>query len=383
MKQEKSKPLAIVVVAYNREEPLKQLLSSLNAIVTDRRDIALEISIDNKGTPEVIRAAETFIWKHGKKELIVHPEKLGLKKHFIWAGDRTEKYENILFVEDDLYVSPYVMDFVDCYLNQYENDERIAGAALYSPILCEFTKCKFYQYQDGFDNYFFQHPYWGNLWSKQKWRLFKNWWKNYTYNGELLPSNVRMWGSQSFKKIYIQYLIETDRYMVYPRNSYVTNMGVKGLHNHFNAIQFQVVLENGKRELRMSTLDESKSIYDAFFEIKQDILKMYHPVLENYEFSVDLNGMKDHIKEEYVLTCKDTKRRILSFSSSMRPAEQNVIANIPGEGIYFTKVSDLITLGKAASRIQREKKCTEDIMKNYPVRAKHFAFSTWIALLRK
>lgn len=374
---------AIVIVAYNRANALNQLLLSLSNIITKYDNIDLLISIDNQGTPDVIKTVESFKWNFGQKKIIIHSKKLGLKKHFIWAGNQTDNYEHVLFLEDDLYVSPYVLEFVEAYIKKYNEDDRIAGAALYNPILCEFTKCKFYQFEDGFDNFFFQHPYWGNIWSRHKWMRFKTWLESYCCNEEILPPNVRMWGEQSFKKVYIQYLIENKKYIVYPRNSYVTNMGEKGLHNKYNAMQFQTVLENGSRKLNLSTLDESEAVYDAFFEIQPEILKKHSNRLENYNFCVDLLGLKDNIEEKFVLTCKPTQKPIMSFSSSMRPIEQNIIADILGDEIWLTKTSDLRHLRKLKSRIIKEEKSSEDIMRNYPVRAKHLAFAVWIALKKR
>ena len=188
--------LAIVITAYNRARPLKNLLDSLNSIVTTKR-LPLIISIDNQGTEEVNEVANAFVWKHGEKQVIIHQEKKGLRAHFIWAGDQTEQYENVLFLEDDLYVSPYILEFVEAAIEKYRDDPHITGASLYNPLLCEFDKCKFYQYEDGFDNYFFQHPYWGNVWFQESWREFKKWLETYEYDPSILPENVRRWNTTS------------------------------------------------------------------------------------------------------------------------------------------------------------------------------------------
>lgn len=365
--------LAIVLVGYNRAEPMKDLLVSLNNIKTEREDIQLVISIDNKGTVDVNKLANDYIWRHGKKTVIIHEEKLGLKNHFIWAGDQTEEYENVLFLEDDLYVSPYIIEFVEAYLKKYADDNRIAAASLYNPILCEFTKCKFYQIQDGYDNYFLQHPYWGNVWCRSKWREFKKWFIGYKYNERILPSNVRAWGEHSFKKVYIQYLIETNRYVVYPRISYITNMGVKGLHNKYNAIQFQVVLEGGHRELRLSSLDESDAVYDAFFEVCPNIIKKHVEELNKYDLCIDLNGMKDKVTSEYVITRRKVKKAIQSFDASMRPNELNILMN--NKGVEFSLALSKDIIMDTRKKIYAEERSTEDILRNYPVRSKHLLFA--------
>lgn len=333
---------AIVVTAYNRDYALKNLFISLNKIITDL-EIPLVISIDNKGTPEVVKLSDEFEWRHGEKKVIVHPDKLGLRSHFIWAGDQTYEYENVLFLEDDLYVSPYVVDYVQLVIEKYKNDDRVAAGALYNPLLCEFDKCKFYQYEDGYDNFFLAHPYWGNIWMKDKWKLFKKWLETYHENPRILPLNVRRWNETSFKKLYVQYLAETDRFVVYPRVSYVTNMGETGLHSKTQFRQFQTSFQRGKRNLRFSNFDESKSIYDVFFEYYVPLIKELNSQLNNYDFTMDLRGNHDTYYTEYVLTKRPVKSAVLTFSDEFRPLECNVIENlIPGDDIRLARSEAVI-----------------------------------------
>lgn len=333
---------AIVITAYNRADALKNLLSSLNNIITNMC-IPLIISIDNKGTPEVVKISQEFNWKYGDKKVIVHENKLGLRAHFIWAGDQTYEYENVLFLEDDLYVSPYVLDYVIPVIKKYKNDDRVAAGALYNPLLCEFDKCKFYQYEDGYDNFFLAHPYWGNVWIKDKWNKFKEWLETYEEKPYLLPPNVQRWNITSFKKLYVQYLAETNRYVVYPRVSYITNMGESGLHSKTQYRQFQTSFQRGRRDLVLSTFDESESIYDVFFEYSSKLLKKMNDELKKYEFEVDLRGNRDAYFLEYVLTRRNVKSAVMSFADDLRPLECNVAENIiQGNKIHLVKKEDII-----------------------------------------
>lgn len=333
--------LAIIVTAYNRPEALANLLTSLNNIRSDR-NITLEISIDNNGTEKVNQIAFDYKWKFGEKIVTVHKEKKGLRDHFIWVGDQTEKYENVIFLEDDLLVSPEIINFVEASIEFYKNDNEIAGICLYNPILCEFNGTKFYQTQDGYDVYFLQHPYWGNIWMKEKWKDFKNWLKTYELNNSIIPKAVSSWKESSFKKIYIQYLIETNKYFVVPRISLLTNMGLAGLHNKSDKYQYQCVLQNEKKEYHFCKLKESKSVYDVYMEILPDILKTYNNQLKKYDFEVDLKGNRHFYKKDYVLTTRKTRSSILSYSCLMKPMENAIIFNVKGEGIYLSKSSDVI-----------------------------------------
>ena len=342
-----NKNYAIVITAYNRAASLKCLLNSLNAAKTFD-NVPLIISIDNQGTEAVNKLAEEFRWHHGKKKVIIHPKRLGLREHFIWTGDQTEKYENVLFLEDDLYVSPFVGEYVESVIGSYADDDRVAGGSLYNPLICEFSMCRFYQIEDGYDNYFFQHPYWGNVWMKDKWRSFKKWLETY---------------ETSFKKLYIQFLIETNRYIVYPRVSYLTNMGEKGLHSKENYPQFHVTIQNGHRNLKMSKFDDSMSIYDSFFELLPSVIKRANPVLAKYDFTVDIKGLKENYTTEYVLSLRKTRNIEMSFCAEMRPVEEALLIGVDGSGLALTKSTDIIKGNKKV--FSRMRKAEDIVNRNY------------------
>lgn len=356
--------IAIVVIAYNRMNSLQNLLASLNKIVTNDK-IPLIISIDNNGTKEINKYAQEFHWAHGEKKIIIHKEKLGLRAHFIWAGDQSYLYENIIFLEDDLYVSPYILEYCHAYISKYSNDNRIAGGSFYNPDLCEFDKCKFRKIEDGYDNYFFQHPYWGNIWGKAKWDDFKQWLSTYTYNPKILPSLVQGWGDKSFKKIYIQYLIERDKYIVYPRVSYVTNMGEPGIHCGTSLKQYQTVLQTGHKEFHLSTFDESLSIYDAFFEISPFVIKKTNKELRDFDFVVDIRGNRVTYENEYIITKTNKPNAIFLYSDRMIPLEFNIICNITGMGLFLCKTNHVAIKKRKA---ESSKKIAIDVLEyNYPI----------------
>ena len=303
-----------------------------------------------------------------------------IRAHFIWAGDQTEEFGNVLFLEDDLHVSPYVLDYVNAVIDNYSDDMRIAGGALYNPILCEFNGKKFYQVEDGYDNFFFQHPYWGNIWFGEQWKIFKCWLNTYEYKPNILPASVQRWNTTSFKKLYVQFLIETNRFIVYPRISYVTNMGEMGLHSKKTFKQLHTVLQNGHKELKMSSFDSSRSIYDGFFELIPELLKKENPALRDYDFTVDLQGLRERINTEYILTIRNVSNPILTFSDAMRPIEQNVFIGLEGEGIYLAKKIDVVPDKKSflTSRL------IKDICEmNYVLRPRDMVYMALNALNKK
>ena len=122
--------ITIVVVGYNRADAMDRVLHSLSRAQYDYTDIRLVVSIDHSGNEEVVRAAEAFEWKYGEKEVIYRPERLGLRKHIISCGDMTEKYDTVMILEDDIYVSPDFYNYAMQTLEKYGDHPQIAGIAL-------------------------------------------------------------------------------------------------------------------------------------------------------------------------------------------------------------------------------------------------------------
>ncbi len=337
--------LAIVVTAYNRPAALSNLLKSLSNIdVTDAVDLV--ISIDNNGTAEVNKIATQYLWPHGFKKVLIHSEKKGLVNHFIWTGDLTQEYEHVIFLEDDLIVAPCLIHTANQVIDYYKNDEMIAAASLYNPIICEMTGGKFYQIQDGYDFYFLQQPYWGKIWFRNKWQEFKKYLANYRTNKELLPPSIAGW-EKSFKKIFIQYLIENKKYVVTPRISVVTNSGVAGLHSAQGLYQYQNVMLAKKTAFRMCRCDESLARYDAFMEIEPEILNFYNAELKAFNYTVDTKGIRQNYNSPYVLTTKPVKNRIFCFSSLTKPIEASVIYDEKGDGeLKLCKKEDVLEKNK-------------------------------------
>lgn len=317
------KDLVIAITAYNRATALELLFCSLAQIDTNY-NVDLIISIDNNGTPDVNLAAERFVWSKGEKKVIVHKEKLGLRKHFLWIGDLTTQYKTVIFLEDDLYVSPNIVDAV-CEISKiYREDKRITGISLYSPLICEFSNTRFYPVDDGSDFFFLQHPYWGTVWFDDQWKDFREWFGSYKFDASLLPLNVACWPDSSFKKVYIQYMIQNHKYMVYPRASLVSNMGIQGLHNETDYFQYRTDLLIAKRKYSYITLDEAVAVYDAHFEILPEKIKKVNKKFKNYEFETNLRGLKN-VKAPYMLTFCDNDVFELQYTNKFKAMEESIL----------------------------------------------------------
>ena len=357
--------LAILVMGYNRLNSLKHVLESLKKLVITC-EIPLIISIDGGGTPEINDFVQKYQWPHGIKQIHIHKERLGLRKHFFWAGDQTEQFDNILFLEDDIMPSPYAVDAAMQLCDQYAGDDRIAAGSLYSPMLCEFKDIKFPRVEDAGDCFMLAHPYWGTVWMKKSWKLFRQWFETYECKPALLPPNVAKWrDGSSFKKVFIQYLIETRRTCVYPKTAYVTNMGEKGENNGTGLFCYQTNLSLVKPQFRYVTFEEQMARYDAFMEIEADVLKRYVPCLKEYDFTVDLKQVRQVFETPYVLTTRPVKKAILTFSGKMKPVENGVLLEIPGMGISLAEREDIIFAENEAYT-----HLANDILLNYRIHPK-------------
>ena len=328
---------AIVVAAYNRAFPLFRLLNSINRAVFNFGAVTLVISIDQSDSNEVLKLAKNFEWKFGEKKIIQHKEHLGLKAHILACGKLTEQFDSIILLEDDLLVSPYFYEYAKLTLDFYKNEPSIAGVSLYNYEVAESCFFPFRAIDDGSDVYFMQvASSWGQLWTKQQWLGFSAWLNE---NSELtetteLPDYLYEWGSNSWKKHFIHYLIATNKYFVFPRLSLTTNFEEPGTNATTKGV-FQVTLQFSERKYNFKNFNESRAKYDAWFEITPESLQQFYSTLKNYDYTTDLYSSKktDRLKPEFILTSKQSINPIKSFSSSLFPLETNIIADLKGNSI--------------------------------------------------
>ncbi|MHA7831041.1 MAG: glycosyltransferase [Flagellimonas sp.] len=327
----------IVVVAYNRKRSLSRLLSSLKRANYPNSNIELIISIDfADNNNHVLEMANDFSWEHGKKTVVYHEENLGLRKHIIKCGNLSQEYGSVIILEDDLLVSPNFYNYTISALKFCESDDKIGGISLYNHQLNVHDGQNFSALEDSFDNWYFQFASsWGQAWSANQWKGFKEWYDlghNLDNNVEV-PSYVRRWSEKSWLKYYIAYLVSTDKFFFYPKISLSTNFSDAGTHVGNDSTKFQVpVLCSIKKDYNFSTLDESISVYDAFFE---NALLHQQFNLTKEDITIDLYGNKK-IHHKYLLTSKVLNHKIIeSFSKSIKPMDANIFFKIPGNELFL------------------------------------------------
>ena len=336
---------AIIVIAYNREKSLSRLLKSIAEANYSSDNITLHISIDASENRAVKQVADDFEWKYGEKVIDLKATNIGLLKHVLECGELTNKYESIIVLEDDLYVAPNFYNYAIQANDFYAEDEKIAGVSLYTYSTEENNFYPFEPIREKGDVHFIQvASSWGQSWNKTQWSKFIVWLNESSKDKEsLLPDYILNWGSNSWKKLFINYLIDTDRYFVFPNTSYSTNFEDEGTHAS-NTGLFQVQLNYSDKTPHLLAFLDSNAIYDAYFELKSTCLKKLNTSLSEFDFEVDIYGEKpiESVKSEYILSSRLGTNSIKSFGARMKPLLQNVLAEIEGAEIGLYRKDDLL-----------------------------------------
>jgi hypothetical protein len=335
---------AIVVNAYNRPAALARLLNSLQqAVYLVAAQVPLVISIDRGGDPEVHRLAENFAWPHGPKTVTLQEQHLGLVQHFFACGDLTRRYEAIVYLEDDLTVSPVVYAYAAPALAFFQQDDRVAGLSLDGLWFNGYTQQPFVPLLDGSDAFFVQVPYTQGLaFTRAQWEHFEAWRRSALAAASPTVPLHEAWSRfdrEEWFPLLARFVITRDRYFVFPRVSQATGWGDAGTHFTWASRFFHVPLQRGKRVYDFKTLDEAEAVYDSFFELQPDRLNRLTDQLRGYDYTLDLYATKSraNLRAEYVLTSRRCRNPIVSFGKTAWPLEMNIVERVPGTGIALCR----------------------------------------------
>jgi hypothetical protein len=338
---------AIIIVAFNRPQALQKLLDTIaRANYQGYEQIPLLISIDFGGSEAVKQIAHKFDWCYGEKQVIEQPQNLGLRKHILSCGDRSAEFGAVIVLEDDLMVSPAFYDYAVQAAQFYAKDDRICGISLYAYDFNEHIQARFISLNDGYDNYFMQLACsWGQLWTRSQWQAFRQWHDLYGDQpitaADPVPPKLLEWSPRSWKKYFIKYMVLMDKYFVYPQVSLATNSGDRGT-NQGGSSNYQVPLLLQRKPYKFSTLDESTSIYDSYYELKADCLKQLCPDLQDLDFECDFYGTKpsDRLTTRYLLSMRDCSDPDAGFALSLLPQELNVVFKLEGDFFHLALVEN-------------------------------------------
>lgn len=338
--------IAICIAAFNRPESLNRILKSLSMSNYDNDKVTLYISIDkakefNKDNEECVSIAKKFIWKFGDKIVDYKTENLGLRKHILSCGNLTNKFDNIIMLEDDILVSQNFYIYAKNVLEHYKNDTNIAGFGLYSFQKCPQNNLPFYPLQTEYDVFFMQYACsWGQMWTKKQWNDFYNWYeinKDKDLHSDNFPNYIANWPKSSWLKYYMKYLTESNKFFIYPYNSYTTNFTDIGTHNKTADIAYQTILSNRTaKNLNFCTIDETLAVYDIFFENLNSNKIMNIPT----EITTNFYNCKENFNTNYLLTREKLNYKIVkSFGLLLYPYENNLIYEIEGNDIFLYNIT--------------------------------------------
>ena len=338
---------AIVVVAYNRPVALRRLLVSLAAL-RGAVDVPLVISIDAGGDlfAQVLAVAQQFEWALGEKRIVVRERPYGLINHVFICGDLVDEFGAIILLEDDLVVSPMAYRYATDALDFYADDPQIAGISLIALWFHGLIHEPFTPYLDDGDVFFMQIAWFqGQAYTKKQWAQFREWWE--TAVPTILPTDnmhelFQTFPSTDWFPLKTKYLVQTDRFYVFPRESLSTNFGDSGTHVRGTSF-FQVPLQTRRTSFRFQPLAEAVAVYDAFQEMLPERVNRLTDQLAAYDFTVDLYGTRSlaNIPTEFVLTTQEMRHPLLAFGPDLRPLLANVIQQQAGSGISFGRTADL------------------------------------------
>ncbi len=320
--------IAIALPCYKRVNTLNELCQTLLRAEYEGDPVTLVFSIDYSGNDAVTRFANDFKWPFGPKCIVEHKTNIGLRNNILFCGDLTSEYDAVIVVEDDLEVSRSFYRFAKGAALFYENDDRIAGVSIYQYFVEEVSHSQFIPLYEGYDAYFLQWASsWGQLWTRSQWQSFRMWYNNHHEIDHIpVPNMVKKW-EKSWKKYYIAYLQNTNRFFVFPFLSFVYNGNKAGGEHTSNSLLLitSSPLDNSLRKNYLFPLFDDVSFkYDCFFQLTPRNIRVNN---REYYVEFDLFGDKEYFVSEYVITSrKNDKRNVLfSFSNGMLPLENNIL----------------------------------------------------------
>lgn len=335
---------AIVVVGYKRTQELQRLLTSLSKARYDDWHPTLIISLDkSENEEEILHMLNNFQWTYGEKIVRTFNEKQGLRNHVLQCGDLSEVYGAVIVLEDDLLVSPEFYRYTMQAITFYQNDERIAGIALYSHKWNGYAHTKFEPVNNGYDTFLGCFGVsWGQCWTAKQWQEFRDWYSTspkLEYRDDI-PEEVIKWNENSWGKYFNYFTVAKGKYYVMPYIALSTCFSDPGEHTKVRGTENQVpLLQDMKRPYVFADYDNAVR-YDMFFECEMLTAYLEDDMLSR-GVCIDLYGKKKgYLDCKYLLTTRDLNCHIvMEYALEMKPMELNIMEGIEGSGIYLYDLS--------------------------------------------
>ena len=298
----------IVMFVYNRADHFKKTYAAL-AECPQAKESELYIFSDGPkneaGAPKVeeVRTAlkEAEHDSSFKKITIIEsPVNKGLAKSVIdGVTDVINKYGKVIVVEDDCMPSVHFLSYMNSALDFYENNKKIGSIAGYCPAI-EFPEDYKKDLFSAYRSCSWSWATWADRWQGVDWEL-KNM-KDF-YNSPALIRKLNSNGSDRFLRLYRQtkgngsswsvrfgaHLVKNDLMTVYPRYSYITNIGCdeSGVHST-------------SADAEKMRVDLSKSIPAPVFE-DMNIDKRIQKIMKKHYSYGFVSDMKKFIFTIYII----------------------------------------------------------------------------------
>lgn len=237
---------AIVVIAYNRPEELREVLSSIRR---SRREYVNELVIVlQHGNMEVEKICNEVDWMNSRI-VITYPDSPSLKKRIngnVYAGIKTA-FENgqnkwIALIEDDIVVAQDFFTFVSSSMSKFSEEEKFFGVNGFSGISREFSlPSQFGKYRYGFG--------WGWAISRKTWGQLRNYWN----------------GNEDFHWDGLIESIAKTGFVIMPLQSRIINIGFNERASHTTKTNGEVELQERK------LLDSFVGVYDGDYYVERRI----------------------------------------------------------------------------------------------------------------
>lgn len=161
-----------------------------------------------------------FDWAHGPKQIVARHTKGGLINAIVESWYPTDDHEWIIFLEDDIEVSPYFLEWTNAAREVCGEDTKCIGVSLYSPMMNELVKPKtrLTSLLRG-PAYMAQVPCsWGAAYKPGPWRRFRRWVQYQDrgrYSGDLDLALASGWAA-SWKRYLLELMLVMDWFVLYP-----------------------------------------------------------------------------------------------------------------------------------------------------------------------
>ena len=344
----------VVVPAYKRPKSLKRLLDSLAEAQKCSFEFNILVSFDGGSSKEAVDLVLKYKNIIPNLDIKTHEKNLGLKRHILSIGDLTATYENIIILEDDLYVDKYFFWYVVDSLKKFKKGKNICGISLYSLHFNEYINLPFSpDCSEQTAHYLMQIPCsWGQVFNRRHWAEFKEY--LISHQGEMLsydlPDYVKKWSSESWKKLYFDFMVRENKYFLYPCRSFATNTSEEGGHHNANGINFVQVPIFHEKYRCIESVDTSKLLkYDAYHELVP--LEELRTTLGVDNVQFDIYGTKpEHIllKTKYVVSAKFNKSAVKCYPLDFKPLILNF--EFPSyedvNGLYLIETKHYISKNK-------------------------------------